>query len=559
VFKRLLTSALFLAVASRGCGGEPVATDGALRSSLSILESSSSDWKDLTRAATSLATLDSDEAWTALKRAVLDPKVISRLEEGGKKRAQSGSAEGMRFEEVRAELLAFLRGIASGHPTRATQLLVSLTSSRAYEANKDYSERTRGVYASFKYVKGCPAGLLAFSRSKLSSSKTDGRYKMELMRALATSDTKEALDVFNKFMISRAHYHILLMHRDKPGVLKLFLARLSRATKPKFLRSMMKLLLAEEILRIHPGAILRMKLPPIDPKGKAADAVIGEISKFLWGQERNRPLTTTERRDLRQLISTIRRSNLGNKTFTDVYSAGLHRISVAGHDFDMMKAPWKQSPRVMRYLSGAEGGSALELPGLRPAKGISFSFHPSWGTLAKRGSAVSQVELGNIGLFLDDLHSPGQCRAALLLLHPDFKKSMVSAESYSLLLKGLSSYAFKHLLIKVRVRDSMTVRLRVKRVEDKKVWMLRGAFIEGASVVEYTYVIDKQKRFGRIRRLLMEGPKDPAGLSWGHTPESVRKRREAERIFGLCRSFLLAYPEKVKEAMKKRKEDAGDR
>ena len=78
--------------------------------------------------------------------------------------------------------------------------------------------------------------------------------------------------------------------------------------------------------------------------------------------------------------------------------------------------------------------------------------------------------------------------------------------------------------------------------EKDGIWLAHFLCIEGASVVEYKYVISKKNGVARLRRVLIDGPENPVGhgaaaITPQYWPAEKQKRWQT---FMQCNEFLMS-------------------
>jgi hypothetical protein len=102
--------------------------------------------------------------------------------------------------------------------------------------------------------------------------------------------------------------------------------------------------------------------------------------------------------------------------------------------------------------------------------------------------------------------------ALLSLLHGEGMKSRVTAQQFQRVARAVEA-AGKDVPMRVTSKEVDAKMVDRGCFVENGTWFADLLIVEGASVVEYKYAIDKRNRIARLRRVLVEGP-EPIGQNW---------------------------------------------
>jgi hypothetical protein len=158
--------------------------------------------------------------------------------------------------------------------------------------------------------------------------------------------------------------------------------------------------------------------------------------------------------------------------------------------------------------------------------------------LVRENGVYAEVAWDNIGFFLKGIENAEQFKVLLALLHDEWS-SCLNVGQLRQVLAAVDSQT-EGFPLRVTRRDFDADLISKSCFVKDGVWCVDFVIIEGASVVEYKYAVDKHNRIARLRRLLVEGPPSHGP---GHYPGPIRVHP------GVLQASKTAEPQKEPEVV----------
>jgi hypothetical protein len=195
--------------------------------------------------------------------------------------------------------------------------------------------------------------------------------------------------------------------------------------------------------------------------------------------------------------------------------------------------PYDRDPRKSR------GVRKLKHDGLPIPNGISLFRLLGGDVVAEVGQRRVYVTHRNIGQYLGELRDPKQITAVLSLFHRHLERNRLDAAGFSRVVKHAEQkpealpFVVHHKEVELATVDKGVFRL-------DGVWLAHFMCVEaGSSVVEYKYAILPGREIARIRRVLVEGPKNPCEQGEFLPPSLwAPERQEAWKRYKRCCDYL---------------------
>lgn len=221
------------------------------------------------------------------------------------------------------------------------------------------------------------------------------------------------------------------------------------------------------------------------------------------------------------------------------YQFGRDRMVFAG------VAPMVQDESARPSASPALGKGTTVIEGmdaLRFRQGVSVRYDSTGGPYVVSPGQIAPLSWRNAGRYVEPVQSRDQVVALLEVLHRDYAASWgrrVGPVGLAAILEVAKRPEWPFMVEEEASRveaDTLTRGL----FQRDGMWLAHFLLIEeGASVVEYKYVIAPGNRIAGLRRVLVKGP--PSPFLPGHVVRSLEPIPPKEREYTQCITFLLSH------------------
>jgi hypothetical protein len=150
------------------------------------------------------------------------------------------------------------------------------------------------------------------------------------------------------------------------------------------------------------------------------------------------------------------------------------------------------------------------------------------------------ITYASIGQYIEAIQNPKHIVALMAILHKDYKKSRLDSKGFANVVASAKKKidALPFVLINSKIEKETIGQGIFKKGNE---WFVHFLLVEGSSVFEYKYVICPGNKIGRLRRALIQGPKNPAGNNVGRPPtEWPAEKQHLMKVFRRCRDYLIS-------------------